>query len=397
MSRQELPNRRVEDNPAPPGKEEESDFYVLLLRGLLVVLSLFAVFYILVTQFMDRQEMPSLVLGSNPTTTATPNPTNTVAPLASGSATPSVIVRATEDPNSTPIPTAVPIPTSTRIPTYTRTPVSDLSEKDDMTMVFVPAGQFLMGAAADDLDAEEHEKPQRAIYLDPFWIDQTEVTNAMFDRFIVATRYQTDAEKVNLSAIFNLQTNEWQEVPGAYWKNPLGPGSTVEDDHPVVQVSWNDAVAYCNWANRRLPTEAEWEKAARGPNGRRYPWDNSPLENDLLNSADQNIGTEWATQSLDDGYQLTAPVGTYPKGASPYGVLDMAGNVWEWVADVYDQTYYKEGPTENPTGPADGDQRVRRGGSWRNTQKLLRTTYRIFNTDWSRSDQVGFRCARSAN
>jgi serine/threonine-protein kinase len=246
-----------------------------------------------------------------------------------------------------------------------------------MVQVYVPAGEFLMGSTSADLDRVlemcahcqhdwfHNEMPRRTVYLDAFWIDQTEVTNAMFAKFVAQTGYETDAEKEGAGIVLDLFARDWKLTQGADWQHPRGPTTDIQglDDHPVVQVNWNDATAYCEWAGRRLPTEAEWEKAARGTDGRTYPWGNQPPAENLLNFADGNLNVPMADRGEDDGYPFTAPVGSYPDGASPYGVLDMSGNVWERVDDWYSDTY-DSSPARNPTGPPSGDWRIIRGSSW---------------------------------
>jgi eukaryotic-like serine/threonine-protein kinase len=271
---------------------------------------------------------------------------------------------------------------------------SPAPQVDGMELVYVPAGDFLMGSDDGDAYALSDEKPQHLVYLDAYWIDKTEVTNAMFDRFVEATGHETDAERDGGAWVYN-ECN-WSNVSGANWRRPEGPGSDIGSrmDHPVVQVSWSDAEAYCRWAGRRLPTEAEWEKAARGSDGRKYPWGEGPPAGDLLNFADVNLGCSWADLTQDDGHERTAPVGTYPAGASPYGVLDMAGNVSEWVADWYGD-YYAVSPKDNPQGPATGTTRVVRGGSWDHYDDGVRAAYRNASTPDGRFDVIGFRCARS--
>jgi formylglycine-generating enzyme required for sulfatase activity len=272
-----------------------------------------------------------------------------------------------------------------------------VSEKDGMEMVYVPAGEFLMGSTDSDTSASSDEKPQHRVYLDAFWIDRTEVTNEMFEKFVADSGHKTDAEKAGKGRVLDLASKIGigKETAGANWREPRGPGSyTGLDQHPVVQVSWDDAKAYCEWAERRLPTEAEWEKAARGTDSLKFPWRNQNIAGDLLNFADRKLKeASWADTSVDDGYKFTAPVGSYPKGASPYRARDMAGNVWEWVADWYGEKYYTSSAAQSPTGPALGQERVMRGGSWDDPQVKVRAAKRLGHIpDFSGAD-VGFRCA----
>jgi formylglycine-generating enzyme required for sulfatase activity len=267
---------------------------------------------------------------------------------------------------------------------------------DGMLLHFIPAGEFLMGSTDSDPDASSDEKPQHTVTLDAYWIDQTEVTNAMFERYVQETGYQTTAEKAGSGYIFNTSTKSWEDTQGADWRHPRGLSSSLDglENHPVVQGSWDDAVAYCSWAGGRLPSEAEWEKAARGVDGRIFPWGNQTVAGGLLNFADLNLDVDWADRSIDDGYQFTAPVGSYPAGASPYGLFDMAGNVWEWVQDWYSETYYASSPASNPTGLSSGDYRALRGGPWVGGSMVVRTAVRgWYNPDY-RSVSGGFRCVR---
>ncbi|MBN1583608.1 MAG: formylglycine-generating enzyme family protein, partial [Anaerolineae bacterium] len=253
-------------------------------------------------------------------------------------------------------------------PTPTLTPTlglgsTHISEQDGMVMVYVPAGEFLMGSPNAGQDAQDDEKPQHTVYLDAFWIDQTEVTNAMFARFVSDTGYETGAQARGWAWV--LVGTQWKEVTGADWQHPQGPITSIDglDDHPVVQIGWDDANAYCQWAGRQLPTEAQWEKAARGTDGLVYPWGDS-FDGSKLNFCDANCFIDWQDADSDDGYARTAPVGSYPAGASPYGGLDMIGNVWEWVLDWYGRSYYASSPDQNPTGPTTGEERGLRGGGW---------------------------------
>jgi len=237
-------------------------------------------------------------------------------------------------------------------------------EKDGSVMVYVEAGEFLMGSADDDADAYSDEKPQHEVYLDGFWIDRTEVTNGQYQQCVEAGACEPPGETESYTR-------------DSYY------GSPQFEDYPVRNVRWDDAVAYCEWAGKRLPTEAEWEKAARGTDGRKYPWGNEAPNGTLCNF-DGNEGD-------------TVAVGSYPAGASPYGALDMAGNVWEWVADWYDDGYYRGSMDRNPKGPASGSYRVLRGGSWYHDEWFVRSANRYyrFNPGF-RSYFIGFRCARSS-
>ncbi len=281
-------------------------------------------------------------------------------------------------PAPTAIPTIAPTKTPTPIipPTSTRLPPTDTPPPSSPPdMVYVPAGEFIMGSD----EGESDEQPTRTVYLDAFYIDKYEVTNARFATFVSANGYKTDAERGGCGWIY--EGGEGKCVPGADWQHSLGPDTDLggKDEHPVVQVSWNDAKAYCEWAGARLPTEAEWEKAARGTDGRTYPWG-------------EWIDCDHAQYGGCGGG--TVPVGSKPKGASPYGALDMAGNVWEWVADWYDSGYYGTSPETNPKGPASGDSRVLRGGSWRSNEALVRAALRGRSSPGDARGSVGFRCAR---
>ena len=272
-----------------------------------------------------------------------------------------------------------------------------ISQSIGLEMVRVPAGEFVMGSP-EGQGSDDDEDPQHSVSLDDYWIDRTEVTNAMFARFVDETGYLTDAEKDGLGTVFDSSTQDWSEIQGANWRHPRGPESSLDGlaDHPVVQVSWNDAVAYCEWAGKRLPSEAEWEKAARGTDGRTNPWGEQEPTGELSNFADRNLEVDWSDKNVDDGYQFTAPVGSYPAGASPFGALDMEGNVWEWVADWYNDGYYAQSPSENPQGPASGDYRVLRGSSWYDAASRFQAADRFRNAPFNLNDAFGFRCARSS-
>jgi len=336
-----------------------------------------------------------------PTETARPTDIPTMSPTAAPTATPTA-VPPTAAPTLTPTtlpPTVTPAPTSTALPRTavpTMVPVAVETQtrpQDGMVMVCVPAGEFLMGSAARASGANANEKPQHTVYLDTFWIDRTEVTVAQFRAFVQSSGYQTSAEKQGWAYAWVESAKEWQKVNGADWQHPFGPGSSAEEDHPVVQVSWVDAMAYCEWAGGSLPTEAQWEKAARGTDGRTYPWGNV-FDGTWLNYCDARC--ESGDRDFDDGYRYTAPVGSYPAGISPYGALDMAGNVWEWTADRYDEDYYADSPAQNPAGPESGQYRVLRGGSWNHDRSGMRAAYRLEGSPGDRVDNFGYRCALQA-
>jgi formylglycine-generating enzyme required for sulfatase activity len=283
---------------------------------------------------------------------------------------------------------------------------------DGMVMVYVPAGEFRMGTGGlewirrpgSPRDQErvglgaygfEDERPQHRVHLDGFWIDRTEVTVAMFHTFVQDTEYETTAERQGWGKPWTAgpMELEWPKVAGADWQHPRGPEWLAEDDHPVAQVSWEDAAAYCEWVGGSLPTEAQWAKACRGTDGRMWPWGNS-YEADRASSCEAQCPIErWKDDRFDDGFAFTAPVGSFPDGASPYGALDMSGNLWEWVADWYGEDYYGQSPYENPTGPDWGTVRAMRGGSWYDTGVWKTCTVRHQNPATDLYDDVGFRCA----
>ena len=256
------------------------------------------------------------------------------------------------------------------------TPLASLTGKDGMRLVFVPAGEFTMGSASDA--AGVFETPSHTVVLDGFWIDQTEVTNGQYAACVKAGACQPPFATASATR-------------SDYY------GNAEFDRFPVILVDWNSAAAYCKWAGRRLPTEAEWEKAARGSDGRTYPWGNEwDVQTSVrVNFSDRNNPGGGSDPSADDGYADTAPVGNYVNGASPYGAVDMAGNVWEWVNDVYGAKYYGISPAANPAGPDSGPGRVIRGGSLAADMNAVRTAKRVWLPATASGDDIGFRCARS--
>ncbi len=237
------------------------------------------------------------------------------------------------------------------------------------------------------------EKPQHEVFLNAYWIDQFEVTNEQFTEFVQQTGFVTGAELRGCSYITSADC-----LPNINWKKPFGSDTTTNENDPVVHINWNDATAYCNWAGRRLPTEAEWEKAARGKNGFRFPWGENWVTDGLANFCDQNCQLKERDASVSDGYTLLAPVGSFPDGASPYGVLDMAGNVLEWVYDLYGESYYRNSSDwVNPTGPTNGTYRGIRGGAWSMEAQFMRTTFRGSVLPGFSNSRRGFRCVMDAN
>jgi formylglycine-generating enzyme required for sulfatase activity len=308
-------------------------------------------------------------------------------------------------------------------------------------MVWIPGGEFMMGTDADL--GWPDEKPAHRVRVNGFWMDETEVTNAQFRAFVEATGYVTTAEKppnaeeiqrqmppgtpppprenlVPASLVFvptsgpvpvvgpRVHRQWWKWTPGACWKHPEGPDSdlTGKDDHPVVHVSWDDAVAYAKWAGKRLPTEAEWEFAARGGlDGKTYVWGDERADPSRANLWQGRFPYE---NTALDGYERTAPVKSYP--ANGYGLYDMAGNVWEWCSDYYHHDLYKQrkgqGVVVDPTGPASsfdprnpfGPSRVQRGGSFLCNDSYCsryRPSARHGSSPDSGMSHVGFRCVRS--
>ena len=225
-------------------------------------------------------------------------------------------------------------------------------------MVVIPAGSFIRGTNKGGFD----EQPERSIHLESFSIDRYEITNGQYQAFVSATNHR------------------YPGPPSRYAKNMVRMRGV---NQPVVYVSWEDADAYCRWKGKRLPTEAEWEKAMRGTDGRLWPWGNAPD----LNAAN------WAR--VDDGFEATAPVGSFKHDMSPYGIVDGAGNVMEWVADWYAEDSYRDPADANPVGPEHGLFKVMRGGAYTSTGTDNRITSRSKMVPDFRDETIGFRCASS--
>jgi len=273
-------------------------------------------------------------------------------------------------------------------------------------MVYIPAGEFSMGSE----EGLSNEKPVHKVFLDDYWIGKFPVTVGQFRKFVEETGYVTDAEKGKGS--WQFWEGEWVVRLDGNWKNTYFQQG---DDHPVVSVSWNDAMAYSHWFSKKigldfkLPTAAQWEKGARGTDERIFPWGDEKPDDTKANYADINYWNKYKNarqpdKNINDGYTETSPVGNYPEGASSYGLLDMAGNIWEWCFDVYDNNYYAASPYNNPLGPPDtgkpDQERVNRGGgSWTDRSGFftpkgghnLRSAARTGDEQNSSDDHMGFR------
>ncbi|PHQ41601.1 serine/threonine protein phosphatase [Halorubrum sp. C191] len=294
------------------------------------------------------------------------------------------------------------------------------SPDDDRTerMVRIDGATFTMGTDSDEGFPEDGEGPARGVTVDPFYIDKYAVTNAEFLQFVRETGYTTDAERYGWSFVFQDFLTErarddiidnveavpwWLAIEGAAWLRPYGPGSNVVEDnllkHPVTHVSWRDAAAYTDWAGKRLPTEAEWERAARGGlEGRRFPWGND-LKPDGEHRCNIWQGEFPEHNTGDDGYLATAPVNAFE--GNGFDLHNISGNVWEWCADWFSAEYHTTDAydPDNPTGPPGGDQRVMRGGSYlchRSWCNRYRVAARSKNTPDSSTGNIGFRCVVDA-
>jgi formylglycine-generating enzyme required for sulfatase activity len=261
--------------------------------------------------------------------------------------------------------------------------------KDSTILVKIPAGEFWMGSRPSY--GEEDEYPQHKVHLEEYYIAKYEVTNEQFEKFIAETGYRTDAEENGYGLVYN--GYRWESRACVNWRYYY---SKSRERHPVVMISWNDAKAYCDWAGLRLPTEAEWEKAARGSDERKYPWGNewSPSKCAALGTSIGLLRSKPGYMDMGGGHGTT-PVGHFAYGVSPYGCFDMAGNAWEWCADRYDSCYYSLGEHCNPTGPLAGEYHVLRGGSWLAASWNCRSAFRIWSTPSFQRSIYGFRVAYS--
>ena len=295
-----------------------------------------------------------------------------------------------------------------------RAPANEVSAETRARMIQLPGGTFLMGTNTNEGFPQDGEGPVREVTLRPFSIDRSTVTNQVFRKFVQATGYRTEAERFGWSFVFWLHIPKarfdelvedtvlaapwWCKVPGARWDAPEGPGSNLarRDDHPVVHVSWNDAIAFTEWSGQRLPTEAEWEYAARGGLVQKiYPW------GDKLRPEGKHLCNIWQGEfpnhdTGEDGYAGACPVEAFPPNG--YGLYSMTGNTWEWCADWFSPDFHITASRDNPTGPPSGAARVTRGGSFlchKSYCNRYRVAARSSNTPDSSSSNTSFRCALS--
>jgi formylglycine-generating enzyme required for sulfatase activity len=268
----------------------------------------------------------------------------TKEPAPSVTPAPKPPAKATHPPNGNTPPKAATMPQ----------PPTEIVGKDGAPMVLIPAGEFTMGSDKGDDD----EQPIHKVFLDSFYIDKFEITNGRFSKFVEAIQ---------------------SEPP---WGFADKETPVVRPDQPVRWVNWMDAIGYCLWAGKRLPTEAEWEKAARGADSRIYPWGNDPPT------------PAHAVFGLKEGSDTVSPIGNRDKGKSPYGVHDLAGNLYEWTTDWYEEEFYSKNPAINPKGPAEGTAKVQRGGSYINGAYRLRSSFRTKGDPTEHDPNVGFRCAQ---
>ena len=290
-----------------------------------------------------------------------------------------------------------------------------VSQEDPASrMIQLPGGPFLMGTDYSEAFPDDGEGPVREVTLDSFWIDRYPVTNELFSQFIHDTGYATEAERFGWSFVFwahipPARFNElvedtvaaapwWCRVRGANWSSPEGPGSNIagRQNYPVVHVSWNDAAQFCAWSGQRLPSEAEWEYAARGGLVQKiYPW------GDKLRPAGKHLCNIWQGEfpredTGDDGYKGTCPVDAFPPNG--FGLYSITGNTWEWCADWFSSSFHLTAGRTNPQGPPEGQGRVMRGGSFlchKSYCNRYRVAARSFNTPDSSTSHMSFRCARS--
>jgi eukaryotic-like serine/threonine-protein kinase len=358
----------------PKAKVRKPAVLWLGISGFFAVIVLAALAFVLFSREGGTQATPT-ALGQivvAPTTTIALSPTDTPPP-------PTNTLSPTQIPTQEPTPTVTP-----------SRPPDQFTDEKGAVMLLVPSGEFQMGVSADTAveqckklcvtcdcgrSAFVNAEPVHQVYLDDFFLDRTEVTNAQYAACVQSGECTPPAESTSATR-------------SSYYGDP------DFDNYPVIHVDWNQAEAFCRWRGGDLPTEAQWEKAARGEDGHLYPWGDT-FDGTKANFCDANCTYKWALKDWNDGYADTAPVGSYLAGASPYGMLDMAGNVWEWVKDWYQETFYTSTPLDNPIGPDSGTTRSLRGGSWSDIGSTLRPTMRYGYDPAGQGTFFGFRCSRA--
>lgn len=398
--------------PQPKIASKKSPWRVVgILAGILLAAGLGILIFLLLT---GQINLPAAVIGKS-AATPTPELPATASPQAT------LTLTATVRPTGTATATLTHTPTFTNTPTITLTPtpekppaLAEVGEEwirrvDQSLMVFVPGGTFGMGSTPNEITSIvrlcmldygyctryqfDDQTPVHDVKLHSFWMDAYEITNTQFAYFLNEADHQLNPKSWRE---WDDQNNYLVESAGKYGSK------TGYADHPVM-VPWEGASAYCEWFGGRLPNEAEWEYAARGPDRNLYPWGNTlgigrSQEIAQLNFCDVNCPDAnfkiWGIPEYDDGYQLTAPVGSYPLGKSWVGIYDMAGNAPEWVFDYYGPEYYANSPFENPIGPESGNERVVRGGSFYASRYYARSDYRSYS---SVDSFRGFRCLLTQN
>ena len=360
----------------------------------------------------DDSGLASQSVAEQPTRTSstlTPIPSPSHTPSLVPSPSPSIVaetVTATLAPTETIMPTATSmvLPTAALSPTSTPSPTTPprYIRPHSMPMIYIGEGDFLMGTSSDSLLTECRQfrpncqsswfkvvEPAHTVFLDAFYMDVYEVSNERFVAFL--NELGIDEQSCLGENCLALEDSRisWDEEQERYVVD------FAQRNHPVVGVTWFGAAAFCEWQDGRLPTEAEWEKAASWDSDRnlqnRYPWGNA-FDGLLTNFCDESCTQPQSNRAYDDGFEQTAPAGAFANGRSSYGIYNMAGNVWEWAADWFASDYYENSPTANPQGPEEGTQRVVRGGSWFDTGNFVNAQFRsgINPTDGGQS--IGFRC-----
>ena len=354
-------------------------------------------------------DTPTALPLSTPATLPTPAPPTSDAPptavftFDTPTATPAALVAPQQSPTAPPTATLPPTATATPTPTPppTPTPLPPVITVPGGSMTLVAGGFFQMGAAADDLLATcqtfsadcrrawfASAEPAHTVLVAPFYLDTTEVTNAAYVEFLNASGDE--------AALCQGQPCLDPDQSRIGWENGVAGVAADRAEFPAAGATWYGAAAFCAWREARLPTEAEWEKAAVWDDAaaavRRFPWGDD-FHGQRLNFCDATCAAEHANVAWNDGYAVAAPVGHYEEGRSASGIYDLAGNLWEWVADWYDPAYYATSPDADPTGPETGEQKVVRGGSWYDTATFTLSAMRLASPPTNADATLGFRCA----